>query len=100
MSPNPDAVPELYWQDDVLRLSEASGSVRIVHAYDGPEAMMAAVAKAYRSRAHIIHVELASAQDYLQPAFIKGAEFPPLKYAYAHPDSPQLKPDASFPPPA
>jgi hypothetical protein len=94
MSPIAETSPELFWQDDILRSSEASGTVRIVRAYDGADAMKAAVNKADRSRIHVIHVELASEQDYLQPAFIKGSGFPPLRYAYDHPESPRLQPDA------
>jgi hypothetical protein len=97
MSPTSETVPELYWQDDVLRSSESSGTVRLVHAFDGPDAMKTAVGKADRSRVHIIHVELSSEQNYLQPAFIKGAEYPALKYAYNHPDSPKLQADALLP---
>src|ERR1022692_3500526 len=97
MSPIPGTSPELYWQDDVLRSSETSGTVRVVHAYDGADAMKTAIGKADRSRIHVIHVELAGVQDYLQPAFIKGSEFPPLKYAYNHPDDPRLQQDALLP---
>jgi hypothetical protein len=46
---------------------------------------------------HVIHLEIASEQNYLQPAFIKGGEFPPLKYAYNHPASPLLPRDAVVP---
>jgi|GEM_PF-1101824 len=97
ISPVPETAPEVYWQDNVLRSSEASGSVRLVHAYDGPEAMKGAIDKANRSTIHVIHVELASQQSYLQPEFIKGQEFPPLKYAYDHPDAPKLPQDALLP---
>jgi hypothetical protein len=97
MSPSSETAPELFWQDDVLRSSETSGAVRLVHAYDGADAMKTAIGKADRSRIHVIHVELAGVQDYLQPAFIKGSEFPPLKYAYNHPDDPRLQQDALLP---
>lgn len=97
MSPIPETAPELFWQDDVLRSSETSGAIRVVHASDGADAMKTMIGKADRSRIHVIHVELASEQDYLQPDFVKGNEFPPLKYAYAHPGSPRLQPDVLLP---
>jgi hypothetical protein len=97
MSPIPESSPELYWQDNVLRSSEASGTVLPIHGYEGADAMKAAIGKADRTRIHVIHVELASDQNYLQPAFIKGQEFPPLKYAYNHPESPKLPADALLP---
>jgi hypothetical protein len=97
MSPIPEAAPELYWQDDVLRTSESSGAIRLVRGYDGVSGLKATIDKAERSRIHVIHVELSSDQDHLQPAFIKSNEFPPLKYAYNHPDSPRLQRDALLP---
>jgi hypothetical protein len=97
MSPDVETSPEIYWQDDVLRSSETSGTVRLLHAYDGKDAIKAAIDKTERSRIHVVHVEIASEQNYLQPAFIKGGEFPPLKYAYNHPPSPLLPRDAKLP---
>lgn len=97
MSPIPETPPELFWQDNVLRSSEASGTVRLVRAHDGADAMNTAISKADRSRIHVIHVELASDQNYLQSSFIKGTEFPPLKYAYSHPEGPRLPGDALLP---
>jgi hypothetical protein len=97
MSPVPEAAPELYWQDDILRTSESSGTVRLVHASDGADAMKAAFGKMDRSTVHVIHVELASEQNYLQPAYIKGSDFPPVKFAYNHPQSPLLAQEARLP---
>lgn len=97
MSPSPEAAPELFWQDDVLRSSEASGVVRLVHASDGADAMKKVVEKADRSRVHVVHVELASEQDYLQAAYIKSSDFPPLKFAYGHPENPRTPDNAWLP---
>jgi len=90
MSPVPESAPELYWQDNVLRVSEASETVRLFHPNDGLEAVKKAMAKMDRSRVHVIQVELASEQNYLKPEFIKGPEYPALKYAYSHVQDPQL----------
>ena len=95
MSPVPETPPELYWQDNVLRSSEtANDDVRLLHGSDGAEALQKLTAKADRSRIHVIHIELASEMDYLRPEFVKSPEFPALKYAYDHPQSPALPADA------
>ena len=97
ISPAPQTAPELYWQDNVLRSSEASDRVRLVHASGGIDAIKAAIEKADRTRVHVVHVELASEDDYLQPDFIKSGDARPLKYAYDHPQSPNLPQDALAP---
>ena len=97
LSPQPETSPELYWQDNVLRSSEASGGiVRIVHSSDGPAAMKTMLGKAERSKIHIIHVELGSEQDYVQPAVSKDPDYA-LSYVYSHVDHPQLPADARRP---
>ncbi len=95
MSPIAETAPELYWQDNVLRSSEASDdTVRLVHAYDGIESMKKLIEKADRTKVHVVHVELADEQNYVRPDFVKGPEYPALRYAYDHPESPKLPPDA------
>ena len=98
MAPVPETAPELYWQDNVLRSSEASSDLlRLIHAYAGIEALQKVTEKVDRSRVHILHVELGDEQNYLQPEFIKSPEFPALQYAYNHPASPELPVDALRP---
>jgi hypothetical protein len=98
ISPLPTTAPEIYWQDNILRTAESSGDViRLVHANQGLEPMKALVAKADRSKIHVVHVELASEQDFLQPDFRNASTYPPLRYAYDHPDSPQLPQTALLP---
>ncbi len=94
MAPVPEAAPELFWQDNILRLSELSRTTKPLRALDGKEAIQKALEKCDRSTAQIIRVELGSVQGYLLPAFVKGSDFPPLKYAYAHPQSPGLPAEA------
>ncbi len=94
MAPVPEAAPELFWQDNVLRLSEGTRTTKPVRASDGVEALKALLAKVDRSTVQIITVELGSLQSYLQPGFVKGPDFPPLKYAYAHPQNPRLPSDS------
>lgn len=93
ISPEPDSPPELYWQDNVLRTSEASGDVaRLIHAFAGPEAMKKEADKMPRNRVHILHVKLADEQDYVKADFVKGPG-PALRYAYDHPSSPNVPAD-------
>jgi hypothetical protein len=98
LSPVADTSPELYWQDSVLRSSEASSDVlRLVHAAGGVAAIQKIVEKADRTKLHVVHVELGDERNYLQPAFISGPEFSAMQYAYHHPDSPELPADALRP---
>lgn len=91
ISPLPNTAPEIYWQDNILRTSEAGGDVvRLVHANQGVDPLKTLIDKADRSRIHVVHVELVSEQNYLQSDFRKGSNYPPLRYAYEHPDNPQL----------
>jgi hypothetical protein len=95
VSPIAETSPELYWQDYVLRSSETSGEeVHLVRASEGIEALKKVTDKADRSRVHVIHVELASEQNYVTPGFLKTPGYPPTKYAYDHPQSPALPADA------
>lgn len=91
IAPAPNTAPELFWQDGILRLSEAAGEVHSLHGSEGPEALKTMLAKAGRKTVHVIRIEIASADDYFQPAFLKSQDYPPLKYAYAHPTDPLLR---------
>jgi hypothetical protein len=98
MSPSAETAPEVYWQDNVLRSSEASNDmVRLVHAYDGAASVKGIIGKADRSRIHVLHVELADEHNYLQASFLQGPDSLALKYAYEHPNHPNLPPDALRP---
>ena len=98
ISPIPDTPPELYWQDNVLRSSEASSEVlRLVHASDGAEPFQKLLAKVDRKQVHIIHVELGEERIYLQPAFVASPDFPVLQHAYEHPESPEVPASALLP---
>lgn len=97
LSPVTNTSPELYWQDNILRSSETDGEVvRLVHASDGPDALTTMLGKLERSRIHIIHVELGSEQDYLQPAVSEDPNYA-LTYAYSHADHPELPANARRP---
>jgi hypothetical protein len=90
MSPSPEAAPEVYWQDGVLRISEASRYVRPVQAFNGAEPLKTLFNQMNRSSFHVIQVELGAAEAYLTPAFVKTAPNAPMKYAYDHPQNPAV----------
>jgi hypothetical protein len=95
MSPEPNSSPEFYWQNDVLHLSETSDrSVRVLRGYEGPAAAKKVLQELDRSKVHIIRLELASQELYLQPPYAKGPLYPPVRFAYDHPDRPELSPEA------
>jgi hypothetical protein len=98
MAPIPEAAPEIFWQDYVLRMSEAYGPIHPVKAQDGVEALKAVLDVAFRDTLQVIRVELGGVEKYLQPAFAKTALNAPLKYAYDHPADPKLPADARRPP--
>jgi hypothetical protein len=91
MSPDLPTSPELYWADNVLRSSESAGhGDRVFHGYDGPTSIQNFTTQLDRTRLRIIHMELASENDYLNADFAKTLPTPALAYAYAHPDNPTL----------
>ncbi len=91
MSPVLQASPELYWADGILHFSESGGyGGRVFHGYDGPENLDTFVKRLDRAKLRIVHMELASENDYLKPDFAKTPPNAALVYAYAHPDKPQV----------
>jgi hypothetical protein len=97
MAPAADTAPELYWQDDVLRISELAPPIHPVEALEGAEAFKAVVDKANRATVHVVQVQLGAVENYLRPEFAKAAPNAPVKYAYDHPQSPRLPGDALRP---
>lgn len=99
MSPVPETSPELFWMDNVLRISETDlADVRVFSADEGVDALKTLLGKLDRSRPRIIHVEIADQRTYLQPSHARGLLYPPLRLAYDHPDQPRLPAEALRPP--
>ena len=90
MGDGPDTAPELYWQDNVLRLSEAAPPVRLVKASGDIDALKGVLGNVNRSKVQIIEVELGPTENYLKSDFAKTAANAPIQYAYDHPDAPTL----------
>lgn len=99
ISPAGDTSPEIYWQDNVLRVSEVSNTseeaAESEHDYHGPTAkdLKEDFGELKRSHVQVVRIELADERFYLQHSLTKGDDYV-LKYAYAHPDNPKLPDDA------
>lgn len=99
VSPIPESAPEIYWQDNILRTSEASDpSEQAEEREKGFTGLQAEGIKEdfkdlKRAKMHVVHVELGDERYYLQHALTKDEEYA-LKYAYEHPDSPKLPAEA------
>lgn len=91
VSPTPESSPDLYWQDNVLRSSEASdAALRVVQGYEGVDGIKSVLGKLDRSRVRVVHVELGSEQNYLRPPYTQGLVHLPLQLAYDHPEQPKI----------
>lgn len=91
MSPAPNTSPELYWENNTLCSSDFGGpDLRAFSADEGVEAIRTAFEKLDRSKVRIVHMEFGSYLRYL----LKGPDgkpvFPPLIWAYDHPDAPGM----------
>lgn len=85
LSSVPDTIPELFWQNGYLHMSENSGAVaRTLIAADGLEKLKEDLGKLDRSKPHIVRLELANDRHFYKPEFLKVNPVP-LKYAYANP---------------
>jgi hypothetical protein len=99
VSPAPDTSPEVYWQDNVLRLSEVSNtseeSEYEEHDFGGltADGLQDDLGELNRSRIQVVRVILADERYYLQHSLTKDEDYI-LKYAYSHPDNPKLPADA------
>jgi hypothetical protein len=95
MTTGPASSSELYWDDNMLRLSQTSDAdLHVVRADDGPAAIQKLMGGLYRNRVRIVQVELSDQRMYLQPQNAKGSLYPPLRIAYNYPNSPTLPKDA------
>ena len=73
LSPDAAMAPEVYFQDNRLRLSIVSGPpVETVFATKGAKALSDVIARLDRSRPHVLHVRLAGSEFPLSPGFYSG----------------------------
>jgi len=95
LSPFPITPPELFWQDGVLRTSESVGvDNQLFRANNGAAAFSYVLKRLDRSKIRVIHIELGTERNYLAKAFKSEFVYPPTRYAYAHPEHPELPTEA------
>jgi hypothetical protein len=95
LSPYLITAPEVFWQDGVLRTSEAVGvDNQLFRANNGAAAFSYVLKRLDRNKVRVIHIELASERAYLTKPFRNDFTYPPTRYAYAHPDHPALPSEA------
>jgi hypothetical protein len=98
MCPEPDCAPEVFWQDNALRISDTSGpDVKVVVAHQGLAALKEILEKLDRSRVHVIKVQLGHPALYMRPDFAKGRYATPLDYGYENPKALVLPEEARQP---
>lgn len=99
VSPAPETSPEVYWQDNVLRLSEISNTSEeaeeAAHGFEGltADGLKKDLSELNRSRVQAVRVKLADERYYLQHSLTKDDDYV-LKYAYSHPTNPKLPADS------
>jgi hypothetical protein len=85
----PGVAPEVYWEDGRLRTAEVSlRGIKPVSTTDGIEALKAYLSKLDRSAPHVIQMEIVGELRYLFLRVDGSVQFPPLVWAFDHPDDP------------
>ena len=95
LSATADTSPEVYWQENRLRISERSDkSSKVVNAWDGPDGLKDYLEKLNRAKIRIVVLEIGGEKGYLRPAYRDELIYPPFKYAEKHPGAPRLPEEA------
>ena len=91
MSPIPNTSPELYFEDNVLHVSDAgAGDLRNLSAASGLQAIEGVLTKLKRTRPRVVKLEVGSYLAYLKRNPDGSASAPPLQWVYTHPNAPQM----------
>jgi len=89
MSPDPPESPEVFWEDNLLRLSDTSLNDNRPHSTDeGPEALKKVFEKLDRRHVRIVKLEVAAYRRYLTRRADGSVVVDPLEWLYYHPDDP------------
>ncbi len=90
ISPDANTSPELFWQEDELRLSETSmKDWPTRRADDGLDKLKTALAGLDRSRVRVLRIELGGQRIYVKPVARPEVRVTlPLAWAFKHPDNP------------
>ena len=91
MSPEPAEAPEVFWEDNFLRLSDTSLADISPHSTDeGPEALKKVFDKLDRSHPRVVKLEVAPYRRYLTRRADGSVVVDPLEWLYYHPDDPVI----------
>ena len=91
MSPEPLDAPEVFWRDNVLRISDTSFADNKSHSTDeGLEALQKFFAKLDRSHVRVVKLEIAPYKRYLTKRADGSVVADPLEWLYYHPDNPVI----------
>jgi hypothetical protein len=91
MSPDPVESPEVFWEDNFLRLSDTSLTDNRPHSTDeGPEALKKVFETLDRSHVRVIKLEVAAYRRYLTRRADGSVAADPLEWLYYHPDEPVI----------
>jgi hypothetical protein len=91
MSPDSFDSPEVFWEDNVLRLSDASLTDYRPHSTDeNLDSLKKAFQKLDRSHIRVIKLEVASYKRYLTRRADGSVVIDPMEWMYYHPDDPKI----------
>ncbi len=94
MSPDSIESPELFWEDNVLRLSDTSLRDNKPHSTDESlDSLKKVFEKLDRSHVRVIKLEVASYKRYLTRRADGSVVTDPMEWLYYHPDDPRIPPN-------
>jgi hypothetical protein len=90
-----DTSPDIYWQENRLRISERSDKPsKVLDAADGSKELREYLEKLDRSKIRVVQIQIGNDKGYLQPTYRNYLIYPPRNYAAKHPQAPKLPADA------
>jgi hypothetical protein len=91
MSPEADESPEVYWEDNVLRLSDTSLTDNKPHTTDEDlDKLKKVFSQLDRTHVRVIKLEVASYRRYVARRADGSAIADPMEWMYYHPDEPVI----------
>ena len=91
MSPDPRESPDVFWEDNFLRLSDMSLNDNRPHSTDeDAEVLKKAFAKLDRSHVRVVKLEVATYKRYLRRRADGSVVIDPMEWMYYHPDEPGI----------
>lgn len=91
MSPEPLDSPEVFWEDNILRLSDASLLDNRPHTTDEDlDGLKKTFQKLDRSHVRVLKLEVASYRRYLSRRADGSVIYDPMEWLYYHPDEPRI----------